>query len=75
MPTAWIPRQCSHSLKALGGKPPYTVVVGCEAGSVDEGIGLTDAVAAAVPRAIHAVEEVVAGLRTRSPAASLEGRG
>ena len=63
------------SLKALGGRPPYTIVVGCEAGSVDEGIGLTEAVAGAVPRAIHTVEEVVAGLRARSPAASVEGRG
>jgi hydrogenase maturation protease len=63
------------SLNALGGRPPYTVVVGCEAGSIDEGIGLTDAVAGAVPRAIHAVGEVVAGLLFRSPAASVEGRG
>ena len=28
------------SLRALGGTPPCTVVVGCEAGSVDEGMGL-----------------------------------
>ena len=63
------------SLKALGGRPPYTIVVGCEAESVDDGIGLTDAVAGAVPRAIHAVEAVVAGLRTRSPVASVEGLG
>ena len=38
------------SLQALGGSPPYTVVVGCEVGSVDEGIGLTEPVASAVPR-------------------------
>jgi hydrogenase maturation protease len=63
------------SLKALGGRAPYTIVVGCEAGSVDEGIGLTDAVAGAVPRAIHTVAEVVADLLARSPAASVEGRG
>ncbi len=63
------------SLNALGGEPPYTIVVGCEAGSVTEGIGLTDAVANAVPRAIHTVDEVVAGLRARSPAASAERRG
>ncbi|MDT5145475.1 MAG: hydrogenase maturation protease [Mycobacterium sp.] len=50
-------------LRALGGAPPYTVVVGCEAGSVDEGIGLTESVAAAVPRAARAVEEIVAALR------------
>jgi hydrogenase maturation protease len=51
------------SLRALGGDPPYTVVVGCEAGSVEEGIGLTEPVARAVPRAARAVEEIVAALR------------
>jgi hydrogenase maturation protease len=56
------------SLRALGGSPPYTVVVGCEAGSVEEGIGLTEPVANAVPRAVHAVEEIVAALQV--PAAS-----
>jgi hydrogenase maturation protease len=50
------------SLRALGGRPPYTVVVGCEAGSVQEGIGLTEPVAQAVPRAARAVEEIVAAL-------------
>lgn len=57
------------SLRALGGSPPYTVVVGCEAGSVEEGIGLTEPVADAVPRAARAVEEIVAALQT--PAAAL----
>jgi hydrogenase maturation protease len=52
------------SLRALGGSPPYTVVVGCEAGSVEEGIGLTEPVARAVPRAARAVEEIVAALQT-----------
>lgn len=52
------------SLRALGGSPPYTVVVGCEAGSIDEGIGLTEPVAEAVPRAARAVEEIVAALQT-----------
>jgi hydrogenase maturation protease len=52
------------SLRSLGGSPPYTVVVGCEAGSVEEGIGLTEPVAQAVPRAARAVEEIVAALQT-----------
>jgi hydrogenase maturation protease len=52
------------SLRALGGSPPYTVVVGCEAASTQEGIGLTDPVAKAVPRAARAVEEIVAALQT-----------
>ena len=52
------------SLKALGGTPPYTVVIGCEAGSVEEGMGLSDAVAAAVPGAVHAIEDVVMHMST-----------
>jgi hydrogenase maturation protease len=58
------------SLRALGGSPPYTVVVGCEAGSVEEGIGLTEPVAKAVPRAVRAVEEIVAALQTPTAATS-----
>ena len=68
MRTAWIPAAVFASLRALGGSPPYTVVVGCEAGSVEEGIGLTEPVAKAVPRAARAVEEIVAALQT--PAAA-----
>ncbi len=56
------------SLRALGGSPPYTVVVGCEAGSVEEGIGLTEPVAKAVSRAARAVEEIVAALQTSTAA-------
>jgi hydrogenase maturation protease len=59
------------SLRALGGTPPYTVVVGCEAQSVEEGIGLTEPVANAVPRAARAVEEIVAALGIDSPAPSM----
>ena len=54
------------SLNALGGTPPYTVVIGCEAANVDEGIGLSDAVAAAVPDAVQAIEDVV-GAAARRP--------
>jgi len=56
------PEAVFASLRALGGEPPYTVVVGCEAGSVEEGIGLTEPVAKAVPRAARAVEKIVAAL-------------
>ena len=52
------------SLAALGGTPPYTVVIGCEIDNVDERMGLTDAVAAAVPDAVKAIEDVVARLST-----------
>jgi hydrogenase maturation protease len=59
------------SLRALGGSPPHTVVIGCEAGSVEEGIGLTEPVATAVPRAVRAVEEIVAALQTPAVTASM----
>jgi hydrogenase maturation protease len=59
------------SLRALGGTPPYTVVVGCEAQSVAEGIGLTEPVANAVPRAARAVEEIVAALEVDFSAPSM----
>ncbi|AOS95026.1 peptidase M52 (plasmid) [Mycobacterium intracellulare subsp. chimaera] len=47
------------SLRALGGAPPRTIVVGCEVADVGEGIGLSEAVAAAVPEAVAAVESAV----------------
>jgi hydrogenase maturation protease len=50
------------SLRALGGTPPHTIVIGCEVQNVDEGIGLSEAVAAAVPGAVRAIEEAVARL-------------
>ncbi|AGB22881.1 hydrogenase maturation protease [Mycobacterium sp. JS623] len=50
------------SLNALGGTPPYTVVIGCEAANVDEGIGLSAEVATAIPAAVRALEDVVARL-------------
>jgi hydrogenase maturation protease len=54
------------SLNALGGTPPYTVVVGCEVSTIEEGIGLSAAVNAAIPEAVRAVEEVVSRLLTTS---------
>lgn len=53
------------SLIALGGTPPFTVVIGCEVDRVEEGIGLSDAVAATVPEAVRVIGEVVAGLSSR----------
>ena len=61
------------SLTALGGQAPYTVVVGCEAATVDEGIGLSEPVAAAVDGAIAAVDEIVAGLLSEAGAPAREG--
>jgi hydrogenase maturation protease len=55
------------SLNALGGTPPYTIVIGCEVANTDEGIGLSDIVASAVPDAVRAVENVLSDLLARTP--------
>src|SRR5262245_37052443 len=46
-------------LRALGGAPPPVLVVGCDPGSLDPGIGLTPAVAAAVEPAAAAVLRLI----------------
>jgi hydrogenase maturation protease len=58
------PEAVFASVRALGGTVPPTVVVGCEVESVDEGIGLSGPVAAAVDGAVAAVDRVVADLLT-----------
>ncbi|WP_280829908.1 hydrogenase maturation protease [Mycobacterium sp. OTB74] len=55
------------SLNALGGTAPFTVIVGCEVSDVDDRMGLSDVVAAAVPAAARTVENVVADLLDRTP--------
>jgi len=47
------------SLDRLGGTLPVTYLVGCRVGAVDESIGLSAPVAAAVPSATAAVRELV----------------
>ncbi|MFC9670714.1 MULTISPECIES: hydrogenase maturation protease [unclassified Streptomyces] len=43
-----------------GGTPPgHTVVVGCEPASLEEGIGLSAPVAAAVPEAVRVIQQIV----------------
>ncbi|MCV7228508.1 hydrogenase maturation protease [Mycolicibacterium komossense] len=51
------------SLTALGGTAPRTVVVGCEVRTVQDGIGLSEPVSAAVPEAVRAVADALAMLR------------
>jgi hydrogenase maturation protease len=51
------------SLAALGGVAPRTVVVGCEVADIEEGMGLSTAVQAAIPDAVAAVESAVTMLR------------
>jgi hydrogenase maturation protease len=48
-------------LSALGGRPGRSLVVACEPADVDAGMGLTDPVRAALPHAVRAVEDILAG--------------
>jgi len=48
-------------LSSLGGRPGRSLVVGCEPAEVDAGMGLSDPVRAALPHAVRAVEEILAG--------------
>jgi hydrogenase maturation protease len=63
------------TLAALGGTAPRTIVVGCEVANVDEGMGLSEPVAAAVPGAVAAINDVLVDLaaRTATTAGSSEG--
>jgi hydrogenase maturation protease len=45
----------------LGGTLPPTVVVGCEPATVEDGIGLSPPVEAAVPEAVRAVRSLLSG--------------
>ena len=47
------------SLDQLGGTLPPTFVVGCRPATVEDGIGLSDAVSAAVPHAIAIIRTLV----------------
>jgi hydrogenase maturation protease len=65
------------NLDRLGGTLPTTYVVGCRVASVDEGIGLSPPVAAAVDEAVTAVHTLVGRLApAAAPAAAAPtGRG
>jgi hydrogenase maturation protease len=55
------------SLESLGGSLPPTYVVGCVPMSVDERIGLSDPVAAAVPRAIATTRDLLESVVASRP--------
>lgn len=61
------------TLAALGGSAPPTIVIGCEVSNIDEGMGLSDPVAAAVPGAVAAIDDVLSELTTRVAAPAREG--
>lgn len=53
------------TVRRLGGEVPRTIVVACEPSDLDEGIGLSPAVAAAVDPTVTAVRELVDRERRR----------
>ncbi|HET6627164.1 MAG TPA: hydrogenase maturation protease [Nocardioidaceae bacterium] len=60
------------SLGALGGTLPPTYVLGCRPASLDEGIGLSAPVAAAIPAALDTLRALLA--RITVPATTASGR-
>ncbi|WP_405577776.1 hydrogenase maturation protease [Streptomyces sp. NBC_01190] len=56
------------NLGSMGGILPLTYIVGCTPAGVEEGIGLSEAVAAAVPAAADAVRTLVRRLVPAEPA-------
>jgi hydrogenase maturation protease len=61
------------TLAALGGTAPTTIVIGCEVADVDEGMGLSGPVTAAVPAALAAIDDVLSELVTRMTPLTREG--
>jgi hydrogenase maturation protease len=67
-PHAMDPESVLRFVKAVGGWPGKVVVIACEPGEVEEmGIGLTDAITAAVDDAVELVVTTIAGLRGDAP--------
>ncbi|MYS18702.1 hydrogenase maturation protease [Streptomyces sp. DvalAA-14] len=62
------PASMLANLDQLGGTLPVTYIVGCTPAGVEEGIGLSEAVAAAVPHAVDAVRTLVRRLVPAEPA-------
>jgi hydrogenase maturation protease len=48
-------------LASMGGRPGRSLVVACEPADVSAGMGLSDPVKAALPHAVRAVEDILAG--------------
>jgi hydrogenase maturation protease len=63
------------TLTALGGTAPRTFVVGCEVENIDEGMGLSEPVAAAIPGAVAAVNDLIADLVIPSTAPARSSGG
>ncbi len=55
-------------LASIGGEPVATVIVGCEPGTIEDGMGLSPAVEAAVDEAVVVVLDLLADPAAFSPA-------
>ena len=49
-----------QAVRELGGRPPRTLVVGCEPEVTEPGIGLSPSVARAVPAAVDLIRQLIA---------------
>jgi hydrogenase maturation protease len=54
-------------VKSIGGTAPPVTVVGCQPASIDEGMGLSEAVAASIDDAVGAVLDLINAGRLRLP--------
>jgi hydrogenase maturation protease len=61
------PEALLATLKTLGGTPGRMLIVGCEPASLEEGIGLSEPVAAAVNEAAQLVRELLARQSVSEP--------
>jgi hydrogenase maturation protease len=52
-------------LASLGGRPGRSLVVACEPADVSAGMGLSEPVQAALPHAVHAVQDILARTAAR----------
>lgn len=64
------PTSVFSGVETLGGTVPRTLLVGCEPHSVEEGIGLSPAVAASLHAAASAVRDIVDDARPAPPDAT-----
>lgn len=69
------PASVLANLEALGGHLPRTFLVGCQPADLEEGIGLSPRVREAVDPAVARVQQLVAGLRARPAAGSIQTGG
>ncbi|MGQ0464915.1 MAG: hydrogenase maturation protease [Sporichthyaceae bacterium] len=66
------PAAILRSLGSLGGQVARVLVLACEPSDLDEGMGLTPAVAAAVPAAVQTLHRLILDLAGNAPVPTLK---